>query len=297
MVKRFKNNTSKYLVLTVLMLLMASIMVACGSDGSNSEVVGKVNDINITKEDLYNAMVEQMGDQTLESLISEKIVELEAKKEDIKVTDKEIEEELDVLKEQYGGDEALEQVLLSQGLTADVLKDNIKMNIMIKKLIGTDIEVKEEEIKEFYEENKEQFGEKEEVDANHILVETKEEAEEIKAKLDDGEDFEELAKKHSTDGSKDEGGALGFFGKGEMVPEFEEVAFSMKKGEISDIVKSEFGYHIIRVNEKKEGKEASLEDSEEEIKDAIIESKLPEEYQKWYQERYEEYEVENKLNK
>lgn len=295
MFKKFKTNTSKYIVLALAILVLASLVVGCSS-ADNSQVVGEVDDVKITKDELYEAMVLQVGDQVLESLIGEKIVDLEAEKEDIKVSDEEIDKELSKLEEQYGGEEALKQMLESQGLSLDVIKENISTNIKIKKLLGSQVEVSDEEIEEFFEENKEDLGQEEEVDASHILVESEEEAKEIKAKLDDGEDFEELAKKHSTDGSKDQGGALGFFGRGEMVEEFEEVAFSLKEGEISDPVESEYGFHIIQVHEKKEAKEAKLEDIREEIEDNLVDQKVPEAYQIWYQEKYQEYEITNKLH-
>lgn len=294
MFKRLKNKTSKYIVLAISMLLIASLVVGCSND-DNSEVVGQVDDETITKDELYNAMLMQIGDQALESLIGEKIVELEAEKENIKVSDEDIDKELSKLEEEYGGEEALTQILESQGVSLDEIKDNISMNVKIKKLLGSDVEVTDEEIEEFFEENKEDLNEEEEVDASHILVETEKEAKDIKAKLDDGEDFEELAKEYSTDSSKDQGGALGSFGRGEMVAEFDEVAFSLKEGEISDPVESEFGFHIIQVHEKKEAKEAELEDVREDIEDHLVDRKIPDAYQAWYQEKYQEYEITNKL--
>ncbi|HLR20559.1 MAG TPA: peptidylprolyl isomerase, partial [Tissierellaceae bacterium] len=269
MFKRFKSKTSKYIVLAVSMLLIASLMVACGSEGSG-KVVGKVGDQDITKDELYDEMVEQIGDQALESLIGEKIVDQELEKEDKEVSEEDLDKEIEKMAEQYGGEEAFEQVLASQGQTLEGLEEGILFNLKVKALLEDEIEVSDEEIEEYFEENKDQLGEKEEVDASHILVEEEDEAKEIKEKLDDGEDFEKLAEKHSIDGSKDEGGKLGFFGKGEMVPEFEEAAFDLKEGEISDVVETENGYHIIKVHEKKEAKKAKLEDHKEEIEDAIM---------------------------
>jgi foldase protein PrsA len=95
--------------------------------------------------------------------------------------------------------------------------------------------------------------------------------------------------------TKESGGDLGFFGKGKMVKEFEEEAFGLGIGEISNPVKTDYGYHIIKVEEKKEAKEATLEEHKDEIKDILVEAKLPEVYQNWYQEKYDEYKIENYL--
>ncbi len=117
-----------------------------------------------------------------------------------------------------------------------------------------------ERAKGYYENNKEKYVHKEQVRASHILIKidkkTTEQAakakiEEIKKELDKGADFAELAKKYSQDGSASNGGDLGFFGKGQMVPEFEKAAFSLKKGEISNPVKTQFGFHLIKVTDKR----------------------------------------------
>src|SRR5699024_1232496 len=119
-----------------------------------------------------------------------------------------------------------------------------------------------------------------EVEARHILVEDEDEAKDIKKKLDDGEDFAKLAKEHSVDeGSAEEGGNVGFFSVGSMVAEFEDAAFTMDKGELSDPVQSDFGFHIIEVLDVKESDEdiGSFEDNEDEIRRKIAEQKVDQE--------------------
>ena len=111
---------------------------------------------------------------------------------------------------------------------------------------------------------------KTEIDAQHILVEDEETANEVKAKLDDGGDFGELAAEYSIDGSAQSEGSLGYFTAGRMVPEFEDAAFNMEVDEISDPVQSEFGFHIIKVNDIREIEDAdnmgSLEDEKDNIR-------------------------------
>src|SRR5699024_2107851 len=123
------------------------------------------------------------------------------------------------------------------------LKENVTMNLKIKKLLEPEIAISEEEVSDYFKENKDMFAEPEQVDARHILVKTEDEAKDIRKELESGEDFEKLAKQHSIDqGSKEAGGELGFFGKGKMVKEFEETAFTLKPHEISEPVKTENGY-------------------------------------------------------
>jgi peptidyl-prolyl cis-trans isomerase C len=109
-------------------------------------------------------------------------------------------------------------------------------------------------MKQVYEDASKQIAGEQEVHARHILVETEDEAKAVKAELDKGADFAELAKKKSKDPGASDGGDLGFFTKEQMVPEFSTVAFSLEPGKISDPVKSQFGWHIIKVEEKRNRK-------------------------------------------
>lgn len=247
-------------------------------------------------DELHELLVTQYGADGVNSLLAQKIVEKEISKNDIKVTDKEIEEELAEYQEYYGGEEAFNSVLESSGVNLADVKEDIKRNVATNKLLEDRIEITEEEMKTYFEENKAQYAQTEQVQASHILVEDEATAKEVKEKLDAGGDFAELAKEYSTDSSSESGGDLGYFGKGEMVAEFEEAAFSMEIGEISAPVKSEFGYHIIKVVDKKEAKDAVYEDVKDEIKSTLFDTKAQTEYSTWLSEKMEEYKAESLLN-
>ncbi len=152
----------------------------------------------------------------------------------------------DELKEQMGAN--FQMALQSSGYkTEDDFKKALKLNMLQEKAAIADIKVTEKELKAAYK------NAKPEIKARHILVADEKTAKEVKAKLDKGEDFAELAKKYSTDtGSAQNGGDLGWFGAGKMVPEFETAAYKLKKNEISEPIKSQFGYHIIQLLDKKE---------------------------------------------
>lgn len=291
--KNFKNV--KYIVLTFLLLLAFSLT---GCKAKDAEVVATIGDKKITQDELNDVLVERYGVETLNSLISEKIVELEIAKENIKIASEDIDKEFKNMEEQYGGKEALANAMANSNLTEKDLKNDIKNKLSIDKLLKDDIKISEEDIAKYYEENKANFTEEEQVKASHILVEKEDLAKEIKKKLEDGEDFAKLAKEYSTDeGTKENGGDLGFFGKGKMVEPFDKAAFTLPIGEVSEPIKSEFGYHIILVNEKKEAKTTSLEENKENIKQMLIDAKLPEAFNTWYAEKVTEYKITNKLEK
>ncbi|WP_260631515.1 peptidylprolyl isomerase [Neobacillus niacini] len=286
---------NKKLVLMIGVLILA-IGVFLSLVLTKDKAIAKINGDAISKDELYDVMVKQYGSAAVEQLIADKIVAAEAKKEKISITDEDLDKEVEQLKQSYGGEEVFNQVLASNNTTVDVLKDELKNYLTMRKLIEPQIEISDEEIKTYFDENKDSLGEAEQVKASHILVEDEAVAKEVKQKLTDGADFAELAKEYSTDeGSKENGGELGFFPRGTMVTEFDDAAFSLPINEISDPVKSDYGYHIIKVEEKKEAKEANFEDSKATIKETLIDQKLETEYSTWLEEMKKDYDIENSL--
>ena len=173
--------------------------------------------------------------------------------------------------------EQLFEELNAQGLSMEDLRSAYKKQLMIATFLNEtvlkDITVSDEEAEEYYNENIEMFaGAEGEIRARHILVETEEEAEELLKELEEGADFAELAKEKSTCPSSEQGGDLGSFGKGQMVPKFEEAAFSLEVDEISGVVQTDFGYHII----KRESQETSFEDVKEDIRIKLLSEKQQE---------------------
>ncbi|WP_044748804.1 peptidylprolyl isomerase [Bacillus alveayuensis] len=236
----------------------ASLLALSACNGGDSEVIVETKAGDITKEEFYNAMKERFGKDIIRDLVHEKILSKE-----FKVTDKEIEKEIENLKKMYGPQ--YEIAVQQNGEKA--IRDMVKLDLLRQKAAMKDIKVTEEEMKKYYDEYKPK------VKASHILVDDEKTANEIKAKLDKGEDFAKLAKEYSKDpGSAENGGDLGWFGSGEMVKEFEDAAYALKVGEISKPVKSEYGYHIIKVTDKEEKK--SFEEMKEEIEFELKKSKL-----------------------
>lgn len=277
-------------------IVVIAVAVTLAFSAGNNSYVASVNGEKISEDELQEALMAQYGSEAVDALVMEKILEMEIEKEGIEVSQAEIDEEMKTYAEYYGGEEALQEVAETSGIDLSEVEEDLETYLATNKLLEKRIEITEEEMKTYFEENKDQFAQAEQVQASHILVEDEATANEVAKKLAAGGDFAELAKEYSIDeGSSKEGGEVGYFGKGAMVPEFEEAAFSMEKGEISDPVKSEYGFHIIKVTDKKEAKEANYEESKEEIKSALMESKVQEEYMVWLQEKQEEYDVEYAL--
>lgn len=170
------------------------------------------------------------------------------------------------------------------------VKENVLKQYAINKLFEN-ISVSEEEIQNFYNENKEYFKTPESARASHVLVDDEEKAKEILEEINNGLSFEDAATKYSSCPSKQNGGDLGEFTRGKMVPEFEEAAFAMEEGEISEPVKSQFGYHIIKLSSKKESRISALEEVKNQINQQLVMMKQQEKYLNKAEELKDKYDV------
>ncbi len=191
--------------------------------------------------------LKQQYSDLLDSLIIQELVRQSAKAQNITISDDEVKTQIDQITQRQGGPDGLAKALAAQGLTQDDLTALIKDRLLANK-VGDTI-------------TKDVPTTGEQVHARHILVKTEDEAKQVQERLAKGEAFDAVAKDVSIDPSgKSNGGDLGWFGHGQMVPEFEQAAFSLPVGKVSDPVKSQFGYHIIQVTEKDANHQLSQDD-------------------------------------
>ncbi len=160
------------------------------------------------------------------------------------------------------------------------LKKRVIVEAFLKKKIEQDIKITDADLKAFYDKNADKFKTTDQVKASHILVKSEKDAQDILAQLKKGGNFEELAKKNSSDATAAKGGDLGWFSKGAMVPEFEKVVFSLQEGQLSGIVKTQYGFHIIKVTGKRHAGVRSFDEVKEQIKAAILPGKQQELFMK-----------------
>jgi foldase protein PrsA len=293
MMSAFMKNNKLSIIFGVIVL---GLLLMFATAFTKTETAASVNGEKITKEELDTKLTEMYGPDILDSLITNKVIEMEAAKKKVKVTGNEIDEELAKLQESYGGEEAFAAALEQNQVSMDKIREDIEVYLLAEKMIGASIDVSEEEMKTYFEENKDSFDQKEQVKASHILVEDEATAKKVKEELDNGKDFAELAKEYSTDTSNaDKGGDLGYFGKGEMAEEFENAAFALEISAISEPVKTEFGYHIIKLVDKKAAKTAKFDDQKDKIKELLFDQKVQAEYTNWLEEKKAEYEIKSYL--
>lgn len=205
---------------------------------------------------------ESLKQQILDKLIVEELISQNAKEKDISVSEKEIEDKLKEIEASLGGEEKYKEFLTNNEISEEYFKENTRKEILMGKYYENYLEnsgINEEDVEKFFEENKRDLIV---LRAKHILVNNEDDAKNILERLKSGEEFEEVALLESLDsGSAAQGGDLGYFTRGTMIKEFEDAAFGLNVGEISDLVKTDVGYHIIKLEDKKE----TLKDLEEQI--------------------------------
>lgn len=233
-------------IATTMGLALILILFAACSDQEkpDPEIIATTEYGEITKEQFYNELKERFGEDVLKEMITRQILENKMdvnSKDEFAELDKEIEDMRDQLGNQF--DELIKQ----QGFkTTEDYRYVLYLSKLEYNFATSDIEVTEDDIREYYERLQE------EIHARHILVKEKETAEEIIERYNNGEEFAALAEEYGTDGTAKNGGTLGYFTAGKMVKPFEDAVYALEVGEISEPVQTDFGWHVIFVEDRRE---------------------------------------------
>ncbi|WP_373230462.1 peptidylprolyl isomerase [Cohnella sp.] len=277
------------------------VLIRNPSGGGLNETVGKMDGATFKTADLYTEMTKQMpeGQQAsiLDSLMTIKLIDLEASKAGVFIEEADLQAEMDKIKKNFGTEEEFSAALQQSGMTLDALSEQIKTQMKLRQIFEKQTPVTEDDLKAYYETNKENFATSpKQVQASHILLATQEEAEAVLAELKAGKDFATLAKAKSQDpGSKDNGGELPLFGRGEMNAGFEEAAFALAKGQMSEVVQAESGFHIIKVTDVKEAVIPAYDEIKDEVKQTFFDEKIQTEGEAWMNKAKKERNYKNLL--
>lgn len=232
-----------------------------------------------------------LRESIIEKMIKLELLSQESKKAGISFSSSDIDKELKGYKKGFPDEKAFAKALGQAGITEAELRKHVGKNMVIQKFIDSNfkgkVQITEQEAKDFYNNNLEKFKQPELAHARHILILAKEadpkadkdrkreKLAQVKKKLQEGGDFTLLAKQYSEDpGSKERGGDLGFFPKGQMVKPFDQAVFKMMPGELSDIVETEFGYHLIKLEEKRAAQVVSFEEAKTKITAYLTQEKV-----------------------
>lgn len=230
-------------------------------------------------------------------LVQNEVIKEKAAEMDVKVTDKQLDERMKQIVEQVGGQKKLDQLLKEQSVTQVQLEEQLKAQMLqdaVQQKVYASIKLSDADLTKYFEDpaNTSQFNVAESVDARHVLVKTKAEAEKVRSLLeadDSDANWKKVAKEYSTDpGSKDNGGDLGNFPRGRMVEPFEDAAFSLDVGEISKPVKTQFGYHVIEVTKKTPASKQTFEEAKATIEQQLKYQKQTTVWDDWLKKAMEE---------
>jgi foldase protein PrsA len=259
-------------------LIRAAAMVAtavigvtitgCSSSGGGD--VAAVNDQKISRADFDKKLESSpAGKQVLTQMVQQDLVDQYGRDNKIDVTQDEIDKKLTDIKAKYPPGQ-FDMILKQQGLSDADVQNILRQQIVIEKAVAPNVHVTDADVAAYFAKNHALLDKPAQVRARHILVADEPTAEIVEKKLKAGGDFAALAKQYSTDtSSKDKGGELGYFGRGQMVPAFQDAAFALPVGAISAPVKSPFGWHVIQVEDRKPATKATLAGSFAQIKDQL----------------------------
>jgi foldase protein PrsA len=237
-------------------LLLAASLTACAGSGT----VVTVNGQAITRAQL-DAKLEAspLASSVLHQMVQEALIRQYADQNHIVVSDAEIQAREDQIKTNYPGSQ-WQEFLAARGLTEQDVHNDLQLNIILEDALGKNVTVSDAQIRQYFNKNHALFDTPDRICASHILVPDLATANKVESQLKpDGSNFAQMAGQYSTDpGSKNKGGSLGCFPRGQMVPAFDQVAFALPVGKISPPVKSQFGWHIILVTSKQPGQRATL---------------------------------------
>lgn len=295
----------RYFSRLLLLLLFCSSVLLGGCDAEPvAEQQGpliKINDQDISKAEFLAAFDkslqkdqplsgierEELQRSFLVQLIDRELIHAQARSLGITLTDADVEAALQGYLEDYPG-ASFETMLKERGLTMQAWREELKESLIMEKLLEqavySRVDITDMEVAAYYKDNRDQFDRPAQVRARQIVVADEGEGQEILALLRQGRSFAEVAAEYSLSPDSENGGDLGFFGRGEMPPEFEEVVFNLPVNRLSDLVKTEYGYHIFMVEEKRKAARLSRKEATGEIR-SILEGKKKEEvYLGWLQE-------------
>jgi peptidyl-prolyl cis-trans isomerase C len=296
-------------------LSIDKIAIVNGSVITGEEFNRELNPIKqrISKQGqkISSTKLEGIKKEVLDNMIKLELLFQESQNNGITVEKEAVDSQIKLLKQKFSNDTEFKNFLSELNLSENALKLKIKKGMAIQKLIETQIaqkiKISDEESKVYYDTHPLLFKQPEQIKASHILIKVEPGADEIKKseakqkikniqqQLNKGEDFAKLAKEFSGCNSKNNGGDLGYFQRGQMVKPFEDVAFALKNEEVSDIVETQFGYHIIKVIDKKPANTIAYENVKKDLAQHLKQEKTNQEVKIYIQKLREKSKIEKFL--
>ncbi|MDI4647256.1 peptidyl-prolyl cis-trans isomerase [Cohnella hashimotonis] len=248
----------------------------------SASIVATVGKTNITKDELYEAMLRQVGAQTLQEMVIRQLADEQAAAKGLTVGGEELEAGMEKMRGSFASETEFQSYLSSVGLDEAGFAAQIKMQLQIGKLFASELKVTDEQISQFYELNEASFHHPAQVRLSHILVKTEDQAKELYGELAKGADFAKLAAEFSADvATREAGGDLGYLSAGQTAPELEQAAGQLKTGAYSKPVKTAYGYHLLKLTDRKPASTETADQAKDRIVELIRQQRLNELVPQW----------------
>lgn len=305
---QLKLRRSSATVLCFMVLIAFATSIAAAEAAAPEGTLALVNGVPITQAQMdmeFNRVAKQaqmknnpiapsdrekIKKELLETLINRELLYQISLKKGYGIQPAELDKEFEAIKARFANQKGYQQALDDMGISEKAFKEQVRRGMSIQKLLEKElyekVAVTDQESRSFYDNNPNFFQKPEQVKASHILIKVvegddeekqaaaKQKIEEVKVKIDDGQDFAELARTYSEGPSSTQGGDLGYFDRRKMVKPFSDAAFRLQPGEISPIVKTRFGYHIIKVVDRKPETKLAYEDIKPRLVDSLKKQKM-----------------------
>lgn len=258
-----------------LALIGAALLPAAALAQDRALVV--VNGKPIPQQAVIERLWNLYGNNTLDQMVQEELIRQAIEKSGVKPDKKEVDRRMKGIRDRFGEKDAWEASLKKAGTNEAALRAQIEDQVVREQLViqARKLEVTEKDVKDYFEANKEKLASPESIRLRHLLVANEQQAKDLRIALKAGADFAKLARELSLDtASKENGGDLGFISKGILVPDIENVAFSIKPGEVSEVISTNLGFHLLKVEERRTPEPANFKKIKDDLQRALLANKI-----------------------
>lgn len=286
-----------------LFVFLALGFAACARKPAPSPVLATVNGEAVTLAEFQKALVRErwkfggelgmssdrlhtVKEQVMEELLKERILLQEAKKRGVEVSQAALQKETGIFKNHYSNERDFEKFLEIRGMTSAEFEEEIRKKLRFQKLaevVTLEISpVTDEDLRKYYDTHLSEFWHGEEVRARQMVTDSKEKALALRHRLLNGDSFEALARQYSMSPDRKQGGDLGWFARGVMPPEFDQICFGLKPGDLSEVLQTPYGYHLFEVLEVRGAGQLPFDAVREDLRKKRVEEKAKEIFHQWY---------------
>jgi len=272
---------------TVAWSLVALLAGWAGTARAEEQTLVKVNGVPISKVDAVDRTWKQYGTTVLNQMADEILISQAADAAKLKADAKEVDARMKRIRDQFKDDATFKAKLEASGTSEAAIRAQLEDQVLREALVtkAKDLKVTDAEVKQAFDANKEKLATPDAVRIRHLLVGTEKEANDFLVAIRAGADFGKLASQVSQDAaSKERGGDLGFISKGLVIPDIEKVAFGLKPGEVSGVIRTQLGFHIIKVEETRAAKPATFDEVKKDLKIAVMADKITKAWPAYLQE-------------